>query len=72
MRRQIKGRHPTNRQERIILRSLPENFILTMNQIGKDIPTFAYACAVADLIVRSGVTYDSVVIVYNGSVSWDL
>jgi F-type H+-transporting ATPase subunit gamma len=40
-----------------------------MNQIGKDIPTFADACAVTDLIVRSGVKYDSVSIVYNKYIS---
>ena len=38
---------------------------LTFNQIGRDIPTFADAAAVADLITQSGVKYDSVVIVYN-------
>ncbi|KIJ47363.1 hypothetical protein M422DRAFT_206066 [Sphaerobolus stellatus SS14] len=50
-------------------RTLPENFVLTMNQIGRDIPTFADASAVTDLIVKSGVKYDSVVIVYNKYVS---
>ncbi|KAF8510194.1 ATP synthase F1 gamma [Hysterangium stoloniferum] len=46
-------------------RALPNNLVLTMNQIGKDIPTFADAASVADLIKQSGVEYDSVVIVYN-------
>lgn len=50
-------------------RSMPQNFLLTMNQIGKDIPTFADAAAVADLIVKSGAKYDSVVIVYNKYIS---
>lgn len=48
-----------------LLRALPQNFVLSMNQIGKDIPTFADACAVADLITKTGVEYDSVSIVYN-------
>lgn len=48
-----------------LLRSLPQNFVLSMNQIGKDIPTFADACAVADLITTSSAQYDSVSIVYN-------
>lgn len=52
-----------------LLRSVPKNFILTMNQIGKDIPTFADASAVADLIVKSGVKYDSVALVYNRYIS---
>ena len=48
-----------------ISRALPSNLHLTFNQIGRDIPTFADAAAVADLITQSGVKYDSVVIVYN-------
>jgi F-type H+-transporting ATPase subunit gamma len=50
-------------------RVLGHHFQLTFNQIGRDIPTFADAAAVADLIVKSGVKYDSVVIVYNKFVS---
>lgn len=46
-------------------RALPKNMQLTFNQIGRDIPTFADAAGVADLITQSGVKYDSVVIVYN-------
>ncbi|KAF8576270.1 ATP synthase F1 gamma [Ramaria rubella] len=52
-----------------LLRTVPKNFVLSMNQIGKDIPTFADACAVTDLIVKSGAEYDSVVIVYNKYIS---
>jgi len=48
-----------------LTRALPKNLALTFNQIGRDIPTFADAAAVADLIVKSGVKYDSIVIVYN-------
>ncbi|KAF8802028.1 ATP synthase F1 gamma [Phlegmacium glaucopus] len=50
-------------------RALPSNIQLTFNQIGRDIPTFADAAGVADLITQSGVKYDSVVIVYNKFVS---
>lgn len=48
-----------------LLRTYGSNFQLTFNQIGRDIPTFADAASVADLIVQSGVKYDSVVLVYN-------
>ncbi|PFH48938.1 hypothetical protein AMATHDRAFT_76479 [Amanita thiersii Skay4041] len=50
-------------------RAIPKNLRLTFNQIGRDIPTFADAAGVADLIMRSGVKYDSVVIIYNQFVS---
>ena len=51
------------------MRTISKNFKLTFNQIGRDIPTFADAASVADLIMQSGVKYDSVVIVYNKFVS---
>jgi F-type H+-transporting ATPase subunit gamma len=41
-------------------RALPNNIVLTINQIGKDVPTFGDATAVADLILENGVKYDSV------------
>ncbi|TFK73135.1 ATP synthase F1 gamma [Pluteus cervinus] len=50
-------------------RAIGGNMTLTFNQIGRDIPTFADAAGVADLIVKSGVKYDSVVLVYNSFVS---
>lgn len=50
-------------------RALPKNIELTFNQIGRDIPTFADAASVTDLIFKSGVKYDSVVIVYNKFIS---
>jgi F-type H+-transporting ATPase subunit gamma len=50
-------------------RSLGGNLALTFNQIGRDVPTFADAAGVADLIIKSGIPYDSVVIVYNKFVS---
>ena len=42
---------------------------MTFNQIGKDVPTFSDASAVTDLIIKSGVPFDSVIIVYNKFVS---
>lgn len=50
-------------------RVLGGNIVLTFNQIGRDIPTFADAAGVADLITQSGVQYDVVNIVYNKFVS---
>lgn len=50
-------------------RAAAKNIAMTFNQIGRDIPTFSDAAGVADLIVKSGVEYDSIVIVYNSFVS---
>jgi F-type H+-transporting ATPase subunit gamma len=50
-------------------RVLSKNVALTFNQIGRDIPTFADAAGVADLIIKSDVQYDSISIVYNKFVS---
>ncbi|KAF8646619.1 hypothetical protein AX16_007120 [Volvariella volvacea WC 439] len=50
-------------------RAIGQNLQLTFNQIGRDIPTFADAAGVADLIIQSGVQYDSVVLIYNKFVS---
>jgi F-type H+-transporting ATPase subunit gamma len=52
-----------------LTRAVPQNVALTFNQIGRDIPTFADAAGVADLIIKSEVKFDSVVIVYNKFVS---
>ncbi|KAG1752244.1 ATPase, F1 complex, gamma subunit domain-containing protein [Suillus lakei] len=45
------------------------NLAMSFNQIGRDIPTFADAAGVADLIVKSDVKYDGISIVYNKFVS---
>ncbi|KAI0251863.1 ATP synthase F1 gamma [Lactifluus subvellereus] len=50
-------------------RSLSSNLAITFNQIGRDIPTFADAAGVADLIVKSGIKYDAIVIVHNKFIS---
>ena len=50
-------------------RSLASNLCITFNQIGRDIPTFADAAGVADLVVKSGIKHDAIAIVYNKFVS---
>ena len=50
-------------------RTVSSNFAVTFNQIGRDIPTFADAAGVTDLIVKSGVKYDAIAIVYNKFIS---
>jgi F-type H+-transporting ATPase subunit gamma len=50
-------------------KAVGKNFRLTFNQIGRDIPTFTDAASVADLIIKSGVKFDSAVIIYNKFVS---
>ncbi|KAG7096385.1 hypothetical protein E1B28_003829 [Marasmius oreades] len=52
-----------------LTRAQPKNLRLTFNQIGRDIPTFADAAGVADLITKSGVEFDAVVLVHNRFVS---
>ena len=47
----------------------PDNIILTFNQIGKDVPSFAEAQAIADLVLRSGKQYEEVSVIYNTFVS---
>jgi F-type H+-transporting ATPase subunit gamma len=46
-------------------RALPNNLVLSFNQVGKQVPTFAEACAIADQIDELKVNYDSVKIIYN-------
>jgi F-type H+-transporting ATPase subunit gamma len=50
-------------------RTLSSNLVITFNQIGRDIPTFADAAGVTDLIVKAGIKYDAIAIVYNKFVS---
>jgi F-type H+-transporting ATPase subunit gamma len=52
-----------------LLRSMSGNLRMTFNQIGRDVPTFSDAAGVADLVIKSGVPYDSVILVYNKFVS---
>jgi len=41
-------------------RSLGKNVAVSFNQVGKDIPTFADASAIADKIIASGIKFDKV------------
>ncbi|KAG8859715.1 atp3 gamma subunit of the F1 sector of mitochondrial F1F0 ATP synthase [Tulasnella sp. 330] len=50
-------------------RVVPDKIDMTFNGVGRDIPTFADACGVADLILTSGVKFDSVHLVYNKVIS---
>jgi F-type H+-transporting ATPase subunit gamma len=50
-------------------RVLSSNLAITFNQIGRDIPTFADAAEVTDLIVKTGIKYDVIAIVYSKFVS---
>lgn len=46
-------------------RANPENIVLTFNQIGKQVPTFLDACAIANMIEESKVEFDKVNVIYN-------
>lgn len=41
-------------------RTLGKNIAVSFNQVGKDVPTFAEASAIADKIVSSGIKFDKV------------
>ncbi|CAD6934557.1 unnamed protein product [Tilletia controversa] len=46
-------------------RSLKKNLALSFSQVGRDVPTFADAAAIADMIFKSNLKFDKVNIVYN-------
>ncbi|KDN49244.1 ATP synthase F1 gamma [Tilletiaria anomala UBC 951] len=50
-------------------RAMPNNLALSFNQIGKDVPTFSDAAAIADLIFKSGLEFDKISIIYNAYIS---
>jgi F-type H+-transporting ATPase subunit gamma len=50
-------------------RAIPGNLVITFNQIGKDVPTFADAASVADLVTKRAGEFDVVRIIYNRFVS---
>ena len=52
-----------------LARSRTEDFVITFNQIGRDIPTFAEAAAIADEIKTKGGEWDVVKIIYNKYIS---
>ena len=48
---------------------MPDKFVLSFNQIGKEVPTFAEAQAVTDQIFAADVQFDRIEIIYNRFVS---
>ena len=50
-------------------RIVPDSFKVSFNQIGKDIPTFAEAAAIADEIVTKAGEWDQIKIIYNKYIS---
>ena len=52
-----------------LTRAAPKAIVLSFNQIGKAVPTFGDACAIASLIEDSGVQFDKVNLVYNKVIS---
>lgn len=48
-----------------LTRTVRENIKLSFNQIGKSIPTYAEACAIADTVVKEKIKFDQAKIVYN-------
>jgi F-type H+-transporting ATPase subunit gamma len=50
-------------------RVMADKLVLTFNQIGKDVPTFGEAQAVADQIFASEVEFDRIEIIYNKFIS---
>lgn len=46
-------------------RSHPKNMVLSFGNIGKDIPSFAEAQAVADEIMKLGTQYDDIKVIFN-------
>jgi len=46
-------------------RQVPQNLVMTFNQIGRSIPTFADAQTIADQIISSGIHTEKIEIVYN-------
>ncbi|CAJ0834321.1 1860_t:CDS:2 [Entrophospora sp. SA101] len=48
-----------------LARTVRDNIKLSFNQIGKAVPTYAEACAIADTVLKEKVEFDQAVIVYN-------
>jgi F-type H+-transporting ATPase subunit gamma len=46
-------------------RAMPDKMVLSFNQIGKDVPTFAEAQTVADQIFANNIEFDRIEIIYN-------
>lgn len=52
-----------------ISRSMPDNIVLSVSQIGRAVPTFQEACAIAEKIEEANVEYDKVNLIYNAVIS---
>lgn len=50
-------------------RQVPEHIVMSFNQIGKEVPTFQDAQAIADLIIKTGKEYEKIEVIYNKYVS---
>ncbi|KAI8366013.1 ATP synthase F1, gamma subunit [Radiomyces spectabilis] len=50
-------------------RAIRKNLVVSFNQIGKDLPTFAEACSIVDVIKSQDIEYDTAEIVYNRFIS---
>ncbi|MBW0508737.1 hypothetical protein O181_048452 [Austropuccinia psidii MF-1] len=50
-------------------RMIPQNIVLSFNQVCKQVPTFADACAIADVIEAKKLGFDKVKLIYNKWVS---
>jgi len=50
-------------------RATPQSFVLSFNQLGKAVPSFADACAITELIEENKVNFDNVKLIYNKVVS---
>ena len=47
-----------------LVRTIATDLSLTFNQIGRNVPTFADALAIADRIEEAGIEYDKVIVAY--------
>ena len=48
---------------------VPKNIVLSFNQIGKQVPNFADACVIADLIEEKKLDFDKVKLIHNKWIS---
>lgn len=48
-----------------LVRLVPSNLALAFNNVGRDVPTYAEAQAIADMIIKEGLDFDKIKILYN-------
>ncbi|KAA1097277.1 atp3 gamma subunit of the F1 sector of mitochondrial F1F0 ATP synthase [Puccinia graminis f. sp. tritici] len=61
----VVGDKPKTQLSRIV----PKNIVLSFNQIGKQVPNFADACVIADLIEEKKLDFDKVKLIHNKWIS---